>query len=150
MLPIFRRLVVPPVAALALFALSGCAGTVGAAGGKNEPFTREKVSGTDLSRLRLDPKAAERLGVQTEKVSQSPGGAGMPSPTVSYAAVMYDAKGTTFIYTSPEPLVFLRQPVRVESIKDGRAVLTEGPPPGTSVVTVGGAELHGIEAGVGK
>ena len=150
MLPTFRRHVVPPVAVLALLALAGCAKTVEVASTKKEPFTVEKVAGTVLSRLRLEAEAAERLGLQTEKVGESAGGGGRPSSTVPYAAVLYDAKGTTFVYTNPEPLVFVRQAITVEQIKDGQAVLTKGPPPGTPVVTVGGAELNGIESGVGK
>ena len=141
MLPALRRLIVPAVAALALVGLSGCTKTVGATSTKSEPFTLEKVEGTELQRLRLLPEAVERLGVQTAAVGDL---------TVPYAAVLYEAKGTTFVYTNPEPLVFVRQPITVERITDGRAVLITGPPPGTLVVTVGGAELNGIEFGVGK
>ncbi len=153
--PTHRQIFALPVAAMALLGLSGCAKTVETSSAKTEPFTVEKVDGTELGRLRLEAKAAERLGLKTEKVVESAGagagaGAGTPSSTAPYAAVLYDAQGTTFVYTNPEPLVFARQSVTVEHINDGLAVLSEGPPPGTPVVTVGGAELAGIEFGVGK
>ena len=69
---------------------------------------------------------------------------------VPYASVLYDAKGNTWVYTNPEPNVFVRQPIRVETVVGNEALLTEGPPVGTAVVTVGGAELYGTEFGVGK
>jgi hypothetical protein len=69
---------------------------------------------------------------------------------VPYGALLYDTKGATSVYTVPEPLLFVRQPVTVESIDGGVAVLKDGPPVGTAVVTAGGSELTGIEFGVGK
>ena len=49
---------------------------------------------------------------------------------VPYDAVLYDVQGGTWVYTSPEPLVFVRHPVVVEYIDKGQAVLSEGPPAG--------------------
>ena len=70
--------------------------------------------------------------------------------TVPYAQCSYDAKGATFVYTNPEPRVFLRHPITVDRIDGPMALLSAGPPLGTQVVTVGGSELAGIEFGVGK
>jgi len=89
--------------------------------------------------------AAERLGIQTTKVA--PGQAGRTS--VPYAAVLYDAQGATWVYTNPEQLIFVRTQVKVDRIDGDVALLLEGPPSGTSVVTVGLAELFGAETGVG-
>jgi hypothetical protein len=69
---------------------------------------------------------------------------------IPYAAVLYDAKGNTWVYTSPEPLVFIRQPIQIDTIGRDEAILVDGPSVGTAVVTVGGAELYGTEFGVGK
>lgn len=77
-------------------------------------------------------------------------GSGTQRKIVPYAAVIYDVKGGTWVYTNPEPLVFVRQPVSVDYIEDDLAVLSEGPPAGTAVVTVGGALLYGAETGVSK
>ena len=67
---------------------------------------------------------------------------------VPYASVMYDLQGNTWTYTNPEPLVYVRHPITVEYIDGDLAVLLDGPPAGTAVVTVGAAELFGVESGV--
>jgi hypothetical protein len=48
---------------------------------------------------------------------------------------------------SPEPLVFVRQDVKVARVRGDEAILADGPPVGTSVVTVGQVELWGVEYG---
>jgi hypothetical protein len=108
----------------------------------------EEVAGTDLHRITLTEKAADRLDIQTEPV-QTAVVAGQPRTLIPYAAVLYDAAGATWTYTNPEPLVFVRHAITVERIDDEDAVLTAGPPAGAEVVTVGGAELYGSEYGVG-
>jgi hypothetical protein len=138
------------VASLALSA-GACAKPEVTASTKKEAVTVEKVAGSDLSRLTLDARAAERIGLETRTVDVVPGPEGEPGrTTVPYGAVLYDAKGATFVYTNPQPLVFVRQPIVVDVIQGDTAMLTAGPPASTSVVTVGGAELVGIEFGVGK
>ncbi len=69
---------------------------------------------------------------------------------IPYAAVLYDSKGDTWVYTSPETLVFIRHRVSIDYIEGDRAVLFAGPPVDMPVVTVGAAELYGAEFGVGK
>ena len=64
---------------------------------------------------------------------------------IPYAAVLYDAHGDAWVYTNPEPLVFVRHRVSIAYIDGDRAVLSDGPPVGTAVVTAGGAELLGAE-----
>ena len=70
--------------------------------------------------------------------------------TVPYTAVIYDLKGDTWVYTSPSPLTYVRHHVKVDYIDDDTAILTEAPPVGTNVVSVGVAELFGAEFGIGK
>ena len=77
-------------------------------------------------------------------------GGGEKRKIIPYAAVLYDAKGNAWVYTNPEPLVFIRQPIQIDTIVGDEVLLVEGPPAGTAVVTVGGAELYGTEFGVGK
>jgi len=77
-------------------------------------------------------------------------GNGGPQKVVPYAAVLYDLQGKTYVYTSPEPLVFTRQAVTVDYIEGDLAVLVDGPAVGTDVVTVGVAELYGADTGIGK
>ncbi len=65
--------------------------------------------------------------------------------TIPYAAVIYGVEGGVWTYTSTGPLTFVRAPITVESIQGDTAILSEGPDPGTEVVTVGGEELLGTE-----
>jgi hypothetical protein len=213
------------------------------------PATVEKVANSEFSRVKLSPKAAERLGVQTEEVREvlvtrkrRPWGEVMASPLarsdnggavwvrvpliegdlkqidlgqqarvlppsggdtaagltarpvqkppfgdseepalyyavesagaalvpgeyvrvetpvpgseaqrkiVPYAAVMYGPHGETWVYTNPEPLTFIRHSIAIDYIDGDQVVLSDGPPTGTKVVTVGVAELYGTESGVG-
>lgn len=106
----------------------------------------EKIDGSDLKRVTLTQKAAERLDIKTSKTAADSAGV----MTAPYAAIVYDGKGKTWVYTNPEPLVFVRAPVVVESIKGPNAILKSGPPTGTTVVVVGVAELYGAESGIGK
>ncbi len=119
------------------------------------PAVVEPVEGTELSRITLTEMAAHRLGITTVPVGQTavrtgqagtaPGGTVIP-----YTALLYDPEGVTWVYTNPEPLVYLRHEVTVAQIAGDQAVLTQGPPAGTAVVTVGAAELYGAELGVGQ
>ena len=77
-------------------------------------------------------------------------GNGGPQLVIPYAAVLYDLHGETWVYTNPEPLVFVRQPITVDFVDGDRAVLLDGPPAGTAIVTVGAPELFGADTGVGK
>ena len=123
---------------------------------KIEPAHVEKVEGTELNRLTLTARAAERIGIQTATVRDAPpsarraaSGNEMQRKVVPYAAVIYGLNGETWVYISPEPLLFVRQPVSVDYIEGDTVVLSDGPPLGTVVVTAGAAELFGIEFGVG-
>lgn len=69
---------------------------------------------------------------------------------VPYSAVVYGLYGETWVYTNPEPLTYIRHPITVEYIEGGQAFLSDGPPVGTSVVTVGAQMLYGADTGVGK
>ena len=116
---------------------------------KIQPFKLEAVEGTELKRVVLTAKAAERLDLQTVPVgSQLVNGS--ERKVIPYGAVLYDVQGGTWAYVSPEPLVFVREAIEIESLNGSTAVLTQGPELGTPVVTVGAAELYGAELGVSK
>jgi hypothetical protein len=106
-----------------------------------EPATVERIEGSDLRRVTLTADAAERLGIRTAAVQRR----GANRKVIPYAAVLYGPEGNTFTYTSPEPLVFVRHPISVDRIAGDRALLSNGPPLGTEVVTVGSQELFGTE-----
>jgi hypothetical protein len=69
---------------------------------------------------------------------------------IPYSAVVYGLHGETWTYTNPEPLTYIRHPITVDHIEGGQAFLSDGPPAGTSVVTVGAQMLYGADTGVGK
>ena len=111
----------------------------------SDPAKVEQLEGTNLNRVILSAEAAKRLDIQTAPVRSV--ASGSKRTAIPYAAVLYDPNGETWTYTNPEPLVFVRQDIRVDRIEDGLAVLSEGPPPGTGVVTAGAVELWGVEYG---
>ena len=123
---------------------------VGACGSAAKPpaaeaaVTVDKIEGSELKKLTLSEHAAQRLGVATTEVAASGG-----ATTVPYAAILYDKKGLTWTYTNPAGLEFVRTEVAVDHVTDGVAYLDKGPDAGTKVVTVGAAELWGVETGVG-
>ena len=112
------------------------------------PAQVERVAGSEVSRVTLTERAAERLDVQTQAV-QGVARSGSATTVVPYGAVLYDAQGATWVYTSPERLVFVRHPVVIEAIQGETAYLSAGPEVGTLVVSVGAAELYGTELDVG-
>jgi len=133
---------------LAALLLAACAQTPAKAS-KVEPAKVEPIEGSDFKRVTLTEKAAQRLDVQTAPVRNEEVD-GAQRLVVPYAAVLYGLQGETWAYTNPEPLVFVRYPIDVDHIEGDLAILLEGPPVGTAVVTLGGAELYGAEVGVSK
>jgi hypothetical protein len=75
---------------------------------------------------------------------------GKSQKVIPYSAVLYDARGKSWTYTNPEPLVFVRHPIDVEYIDGDRAVLRQGPATSEKVVTAGAAELFGVEQKFGQ
>lgn len=141
---IYAALIVVLLAAWTMNASKGEADTAPA----EEPAHVEPIEGTELSRIVLTERAAERLDIQTAGVTeqQVDGQARLVAP---YSSIIYDPDGSTWVYTSPEPLVYVRHAVTIEAIRGEEAILAEGPKVGTKVVSVGGALLYGTEHGVG-
>ncbi len=112
------------------------------------PVKVEPIAGTNLKRLSLAQKTADRIAVKTAVVSQdqiTSGGSTVMRKIVPYASVLYDTNNATWVYTSPEPLVFVRHEIAIDYIEGDRAVLSDGPAAGTAVVTSGASELFGTE-----
>jgi hypothetical protein len=141
-----QRTVLPLWAILVLvaFATTGCGQSDVAAAEADRPATVEQIEGTDLSKVTLTDRAAERIGLETARV----GSAGTMA-IVPYSAVLYDGQGDAWVYTNPEGLTFIRTKVSISKIDGDTARLSDGPPPGTVVATVGVAEIFGAEMGVG-
>jgi hypothetical protein len=133
------------VIGLAAFLLTACAqGEVAGIVSEDPPVKVEKNEATGLSRLTLSAKAAERLGIATGAVSAAGAGTAIP-----YSALLYDKAGKTWVYTNPEGRDYVRAAIEVQRIEGDLAYLSSGPPVGTAVVTVGTAELWGVDTGVG-
>ena len=110
----------------------------------DEPYSLEEVGGTDLAQVTLTDSAAERLGIETAPIVEEGDLTVVPS-----AAVMVDSDGVYWVYTNPEPLVFLRHEITIEREEGATTFVSAGPPVGTLVVTVGVPELYGAETEIG-
>ena len=108
------------------------------------PARVEAISGSPIKKITLTQKAAERIDVQTKPVRDVSG-----KKVVPYAAVIYDKDGSTWLYTNPQPLTYIRHSIVVELIQGDDAVLKEGPAVGVVVTTTGTPQLYGAEKGVG-
>ena len=108
------------------------------------PAEITKIEGSDLSRVTLTERAVQRLDLQTDQVREQGG-----KRVVPYSSLIYDPKGQTWVYTSPETRTFIRHKVDVDKIEGDIVVLNDGPPVGTIVASVAVAELYGAEFKVG-
>jgi hypothetical protein len=140
-----NRIHVTAVGILAIGIVLAACGQASTEAVNDPPAVVEAVEGSELSRITLTARAAERLAIETAAVEDGPGG----TLTVPYGAVFYDSNGEAWTYTNPEELVYVRAPIVIDEIDGEVAVLSEGPEPGTNVVTIGAAELYGTESGIG-
>jgi len=106
----------------------------------HEPAKLEPIKGTDIQRVIFDAEGAERVGLQTAPIRQNG-----QETVIPYGAVIYGADGNTYTYTAPEPLTFVRQEINIDDVAGDSVMLSDGPPAGTEVVTVGAAEVYGTE-----
>ena len=125
-------------------ALGACSATDAAAPAE-EPVTVEEMANTEIRRLTLAQTAAERLDIQTATVESADNGMAVASATV-----ISDPQGRYWVYTNPEPLVYIREEIRPVTEAGGEAFFAVGPTVGTTVVIVGVPELYGAEFGIGK
>ncbi|HZA27941.1 MAG TPA: hypothetical protein VE915_09955 [Actinomycetota bacterium] len=139
-----RRLWVAAFPLIAALLLSSCGEPVSDEHIIDEPATLEEVEGTELTRVTLTQRAAERLDIQTAPVEALENRLVVP-----FSAVLVDPEGVFWVYTSPEPLVFLRHEISIVHEEGDQTFLSAGPPVGTAVVTVGVPELYGAETEIG-
>lgn len=72
-------------------------------------------------------------------------GGGETRKVAPYGAVYYDGQPAAWVYVNTKPLTYERQPITIERIEGNLAILSDGPPVGTTVVTAGAALLYGAE-----
>ena len=128
---------------IAVAALAGCNRTSVAAG--PPPPAHVTAGPHGAVSVVLTPLAAQRVGIQTAvAVSASRGS----QAAVPYSALLYQPNGDSAIYAVSGPLTYTLMPVAVARILGNQVYLT-GLHPGTTVVTVGGEELLGVQDGIG-
>lgn len=72
-------------------------------------------------------------------------GSGAEHLVVPYSAVYYDDEGLAWVYVESAPLTYERKRIEIERIQGDQAILKDGPPVGTNVVTIGASLLYGAE-----
>jgi hypothetical protein len=128
--------------------LAGCSQHESHAAHAEHPAQVDKIEGSELSRVTLTEKAAERIDLKTTAVSEQDVD-GTLRKVVPYSSLIYDPKGRTWVYTSPQPRTFVRQQVEVDRIDGDQVFLADGPAAGTQIASMGVAEIYGAETGVG-
>jgi hypothetical protein len=127
----------------AVLLLSGCRDVATEEEVGYEPSKVEPIKGSELSRVILTEDAARWIGLDTTPVTSRG-----ERTVVPESAVWVDVNGDEWVYTNPETLVFVRAQVVVERYDAGSAVLSDGPLPGTEVVSIGVPQLIGSEFGI--
>ena len=137
------RLLAAGLAFVVAGSLQGCQEVEESSSAGYEPAKLRPVGKGDLKRVTFTAEGARRIGLRTALVRRSGGRAVVP-----YSALLYDGTGAAFVYTSPAARTFLRRNVVVDRIEGERVLLSDGPPTGTAVVTVGAAQVYGAEADI--
>jgi hypothetical protein len=148
-----RNLAIGGILSLVALSMAGCeqpirGAAADGASGQVVATKIEPIAGSELNRLTLTAKAAERLDIKTAAVAErqvTRAGSTSLRKVVPYSAVLYDSNSNTWVYTNPQPLVYVRQGIKIDYFEGDLAIVTEGPNIGTAVVTVGAAELFGTE-----
>jgi hypothetical protein len=125
--------------------ISACGQAPGEVAEEEHQVTVETLEGPEPTRETLTEDAAARLDIQTAQ-AQDGDLNGAKRTVIPYSAIIYDTDGATWVYLNTEPLTFVRHPITVEDIKGDQAFLSDGLQAGSSVVTVGVAELYGAES----
>jgi hypothetical protein len=112
---------------------------------QSKPALVEAIAGSSLKKVTLTPKAAERLGVQIDEVREDMSG----HRIVPYTAVLYDLTGGAWVYVHSDPMAFVRQSIKIDTIKGNNVYLSDGPSLGTKVLAAAVPQVFGTEKGVG-
>jgi hypothetical protein len=139
------------ITGLPLVAAPALAGGGGKSLGKASgvvPATLEEIPGSEVKRVTLTARAAERIDLKTEAVREAVVD-GARQKVVPYSALIYDPHGGTWVYSVTGTRAFTRTRVDVAHIEGDRVYLKSGPQSGTEVASVGVAEIYGAETEVG-
>jgi hypothetical protein len=125
---------------LIAMSVTACTQTSEETGPKYAPATLGSADAAGVKTVTFTDDAARRVRLETSPVVASG-----RRVAVDYAALIYDKKGQSWVYTVPQPLTFVRMKVTVDRIDKNRATLSVGPAPGVQVVTTGATEVYGAE-----
>ena len=123
-----QRLASAGLTAVALsVCLAGCSHTTAT----HAPYKPAKVGAATAAGVKpvtFTAEGARRIGLATSAISGAGG-----RLVVDYTALIYDSAGGSWVYTVPEPLTYLRAPVKI-SRRSNRAAsfLADGPVVGTA------------------
>jgi hypothetical protein len=112
--------------------------------GTEHPAEIQAIAGSDLKKVVLTERAAQRLDVKTEQVRDQGG-----QRVVPYASIIYDPNGKTWVYTSTAPRTFVRERIEIDRITGDQVHLKSGPNAGTVIASRAVAEIYGTELKVG-
>ena len=104
------------------------------------PYKSEPIKGTDINRVTMADATAGLIPVETASVRRDG-----KRKVVPHLALIYNPDGDAFVYTKPKPQTYIRAPVEVVDVVGDRVVLSDGPPGGATIVTLGAAELLATE-----
>lgn len=133
---------------VSILPLAACSQHESHAAHGEQPAQVDKIDGSELNRVTLTEKAAERIDLKTTSVLEQDLNGSMRK-VVPYSSLIYDPQGRTWIYTSPQARVFVRELVEVDRIDGDQVFLSKGPAVGTEVASVGVTQIYGAETGVG-
>ena len=137
------RLICTGLAVVAALSLSACKEIEEESAEGYQPSKLEAVKGggeDDLQRITFTKEGADRVHLKTDEVRRAGN-----KKVIPYEALIYNDEAKTFVYTSPKPREFLHAEVTVDRIEGNRVLLSDGPPAGTKIVTVGATEVYGTE-----
>src|SRR5947209_7734856 len=97
------------------------------------------VRGSAVPSIVLSPLGTQRIGIRTARALA----AGHGVEAIPLAAVVYEADGTSIVYTNPQRNLYTRMRISIATIAGDRVYASRGPAPGTRVVIVGAEELLG-------
>lgn len=144
-----KRLIFTLILVFAGLQIVACTPVASTTADESAPAIVEAIEGSDFNRVTVTEHAAERLDIQMGEVREEEVN-GTRRLIVPYSSIIYGLNGETWVYISAAPLTFVREVIVIDHIDGDRVVLSEGPPVGTDVATVGVAELYGMDTGVGK
>jgi len=107
---------------------------------ENQPYTVEGPEDAAIKKIKMEDATAALLPVRLATVREQGN-----RKVVPHSAVIYNPDGDAFVYTKPKAETYIRAPIDIVRVNGDRAVLSDGPPVGTTIVTTGSAELLATE-----